>query len=562
MRPARTVFRKQRVNDSGLPFLRAVSIVALLLIASACSQSPADLPEPSDVQLRDVAEDVGIDFVHGAFRWEESLDPVAMMGAGVCWLDFNDDGWMDLYAVNTYAQDEHGRWTTGDGLPTNALFKNTEGLFSDVSEGSGADLSVRGNGCVAGDLDNDGDTDLYVTTERSNVLLWNNGDGTFTEGAEPAGVAGYGWHTGATIGDVNGDGFNDIFVSGYVDMNNRIPDATLGFPNTHKGERDLLYLSDGGQASSVTFTEVASEVGIETWEPEYGLGAALTDVDNDGDLDLYVANDTNPNRLYRNDVIEGGLGFVFTEIGSAAGVADENSGMGVAIADIDADGRLDTFVTNFGHQLHGVYLNRTADVVRFVDGLDRLGAPDLGSSMTGWGTRLFDIDNDADLDVIIANGDVPIEDLSKDGAYLDYYEWDNDVLTDRGQEMGVWALGRMNARAVAGADFDNDGDIDIAVSVIGGRLRLLENAGPKGGSVVVTAEPATPGTRVYVRFPSGALRTGEIQAGGSYLSSEDPRMHFGIGDAQWVNITVRWPDGSESTQQKVPPGTFVKVGKP
>ncbi|MEN8238684.1 MAG: VCBS repeat-containing protein, partial [Actinomycetota bacterium] len=161
---------KKRGGRSGLPLLVGGIVVTAAALVAACSNAPADLPEPDALTLRDVASDVGIDFDHGAFHWEESLDPVAMMGGGLCWLDYNADGWMDLYAVNTYAQNEHGRWIDAGGLPTNALYENRGGVFTDVSAKSGTDVSVRGNGCAAGDLDNDGDPDIYVTTERFNVL--------------------------------------------------------------------------------------------------------------------------------------------------------------------------------------------------------------------------------------------------------------------------------------------------------------------------------------------------------------------------------------------------------
>ena len=156
---------------------------------------------PQPVSFTDVAEEAGLDFQNGAFRWGVSGDPVAMMGGGLCWLDYDQDGWLDLYVVNNYATAEAGRWETEeDGLPRNALFRNVEGQFSDVSRESETDLALRGNGCVAADFDLDGYPDLYVTSERVNILLWNNGDGTFSEGAEAAGVDAYGWQTGTAVG--------------------------------------------------------------------------------------------------------------------------------------------------------------------------------------------------------------------------------------------------------------------------------------------------------------------------------------------------------------------------
>ena len=201
-------------------------------------------PDLAAVRLADVAGRVGLTFRQGAFRFGVANDPVAMMGGGLCWIDYDRDGWLDLYVVNSYAERQRARWDKEGGPPRSALFHNLRGTFEDVSAGSGADLAVRGNGCVAADFDLDGWTDLYVTTAGRGALLWNEGDGTFTEGSEAAGVDVFGWHTGAAVGDVNGDGWPDLLVAGYVDLAARVEGATVGFPGTHRGRRDRLYLSD------------------------------------------------------------------------------------------------------------------------------------------------------------------------------------------------------------------------------------------------------------------------------------------------------------------------------
>lgn len=286
----------------------------------------------------DVAGEVGLEFRHGAFRWDVSGDPPAMMGGGVCWIDYDDDGWLDLFVVDSYAEEETGRWEDEGGLPRSALFHNERGRFVDVSAGSGVDLPLRGTGCVAADLDLDGFTDLYVTSATTGALLWNRGNGTFSEGARAASVAPSGWYAGAAVGDVNGDGLPDLFLAGYADLNYPIPEATQGFPKTYLGVRDLLYLNEGDGFGRPTFREAGAEAGLEVVGYEYGLGATFLDVEGDGDLDLYVANDTNPNRLYGNVPWPGGaeadplgLGFRFEDLSGKAGVADPNSGMGVAM---------------------------------------------------------------------------------------------------------------------------------------------------------------------------------------------------------------------------------------
>ena len=255
----------------------------------------------------DVARQVGLDFRQGAFRFGMSFDTTAMMGGGLCWLDYDEDGWLDLFVVNSYADVDIVPSDTKGGLPRSSLFHNVGGRFEDVSSRTGADLPLRGNGCVAADFDLDGHTDLYVTSAGYNVptdswdaLLWNEGDGTFSEGALQAGIDGKGWHSAAAVGDVNGDGLPDLFVSSYTDPN-FVVDAASGFPSSHKPVRDLLYLNEGPDESGrSTFREAARAAGIEKTAVGHGLGAVFTDVDRDGRLDLYVANDADPNQLYRN----------------------------------------------------------------------------------------------------------------------------------------------------------------------------------------------------------------------------------------------------------------------
>ncbi len=326
-------------------------------------ETPSDRgPALSGVRLEDVADDVGLDFRQGAFRFQTSRDPVAMMGGGLCWLDYDSDGWLDLFVVNSYSiAVDVAAWKKQGGLPRSALFHNENGTFVDVSKGSGADVSLRGNGCVAADLNQDGHVDLYVTATGYDALLWNQGDGTFVEGARAAGISTYGWHASAGVGDVNGDGRPDLFVAGYADLN--APSARGGsFPTNYVGVRDRLYLNLGSDTDGrAKFREVGLQAGIEAARVDHGLGVAFTDFNGDGRVDLYVANDLDPNRLYENVPLPGdpaGLGFRFEERARGEGVADPNAGMGVASADYNADGRSDLFVTNSHQQLHAVYRSR------------------------------------------------------------------------------------------------------------------------------------------------------------------------------------------------------------
>jgi hypothetical protein len=550
--------------------------LGLVLLGCAPLSSPpgASTPEGGGGQrFTEVAEAVGLHFRHGAFRWEVSPDPVAMLGGGVCWLDYDGDGWLDLFVVNSYSQREADRWSEEGGLPRSALFHNVEGQFVDVSSGSGADMAVRGNGCVAADFDLDGRTDLFVTTASGGALLWNEGEGRFTEGARDAGIDAFGWLTGAAVGDVNGDGWPDLFLAGYVNLNNPVPEATQGFPNTYLGVRDRLHLSNGRAAGGrVTFWEVGVDAGLEVVDFEPGLGAVFSDLDRDGDLDLYVANDTAPNRLYRNVAWPGGaeadpvgLGFRFEELAGRAGVADSNAGMGVAVGDYDGDTRLDLFVTNARGQVHGVFRGRESEPARpsFEDVRYELG-PDLGSS-TGWGVSWIDLDLDTNLDLFVVNGDIPVTDLAEDAAPLQMFrnltaQGAPGLFEDLSVEVGLREVGSLLARGSAAADYDNDGDIDIVVNTIGGSLVLLENIGPVGNWLQVRLDGFHPGALVTVVLPHGLRLTREMQAGSSYLSSEDPRLHFGLGPATEVReLIVLWPDGEETVLSDVQVNQIVVV---
>jgi hypothetical protein len=550
----------------------AAAVLVAALAAGCASGLPdsdardADQPGPpgeAALVLTDIAAEVGLDFQHGAFRWNVSEDAVAMMGGGLCWLDFDNDGWLDLYVVNSYAETEWARWQDAGGLPRSALFRNEAGQFRDVSQESGAGLEMRGNGCVAADFDLDGWTDLYVTTARFNHLLWNQGDGTFIDGAEAAGVNTYGWQTGAAVADVNGDDLPDLFVAGYVDLNNRLVDATKGFPNTHEPVNDLLYLNEGpGNDGLPTFRDVAVELGLETGVQEYGLGALFTDLDDDGDVDLYVANDTNPNRLYevtRGDV-DSELGFRLHEVAEVARVADENSGMGVASGDYDGDGRFDLFITNFGRQLHSLYRNDGGDELSFEEGLQDFGVADLGVGLTGWGTAWADLDLDTRVELIVVHGEVPVTDPAADAQLMQILAVSGDAGYQPLTTAGLDDVGPILGRGSAVADYDNDGDLDIAINTIGGNLLLLENAGAAGNWLVVEFDGFFPGAMVTATLPDGTALRRELHAGSSYLSSEDPRLHFGLGDAERVaELVVRWPDGSTTVVRDVEVNQRVRV---
>jgi hypothetical protein len=527
-------------------------------LVAAVRGSAAAAPEaavPASFRLTDVARSVGLDFRQGAFRYGmDTGDVTAMMGGGLCWIDYDGDGWLDLYVVNSYSEVDVPTWRSHGGLPQSRLFRNVHGRFEDVTAKTHTGLSLRGSGCVAADLDGNGTPDLLVTTgsydpQRNayDALLWNNGDGTFTEGAKAAGIDEAGWHTGAAAADVNGDGRLDLFVAGYTDVNHPLPGSAAGFPADHGAVRDLLYLNEGGRR----FREVGRAAGLEPHGLDHGLGAVFTDVNGDGRPDLYVANDLDPNRLYVNEPRPGGLGFRLVEEGREQRVDDGNAGMGVAVGDYSGDGLQDLFVTNSRGQLHAAYRARAG--LPYADARpDFVGA--LGQQYTGWGASWADLDLDGSPELAIANGAIPVTRLANDAQRI------RVVSTDGGsiRALDTGPSEARNGRGLAAADFDNDGDLDLAVSSIGGELQLFRNDGATGHWLEVGG--LGPGAVVTATLPDGRRLVRELHAGSSYLSSEDPRASFGLGDATRVSeLVVRRPDATTTRLRNVAADRLVTV---
>jgi hypothetical protein len=492
------------------------------------------------VRLTDVAKRVGLDFRQGAFRFGVTPDTPAMMGGGLCWLDYNNDGWLDLFVVNDYADSDIGAWDKRGGLPRSALFRNDHGHFVNVTAQAGAGLGVRGQGCVAADLNGDGHTDLYVSTAADDKLLWNNGDGTFTEGARSSGVVSFGWHSGAAVGDVNGDGRPDLFVAGYTEANAPIPGSMEGYPTNHLGVRDLLFLNEGnGPGGRARFREVGRRVGIDRAPYDHSLGAVFTDLNGDGRVDLYVANDEDPNRYYVN-VPARGLGFRFVDRAGSARLADRNAGMGIAAGDYNGDGRPDLLVTNSRGQGHAVFRSLGAS---FASGQAAF-ATAFGTNFTGWGDTWVDLNNDGNLDLVLANGAIPVASLTADAGRVQALENLHGTFANATRLVGLDELGRTNGRGVAAADFDNDGHMDVAINSVGGRLILLRGSGGSGHWLEVKLPRFAPGAVVTAVLPDGRRLVRTVTAGSSYLSSEDPRVHFGLGNATKVaRLLVRYPGG-------------------
>jgi hypothetical protein len=552
----------RRVLDLALTHGRFVVVgrgaaTATPVVQPSYSSLPKGVGSFSKLRLVNVAPKLGLDFRQGAFRYSMAFDNQAMMGGGVCWIDYNGDGWLDLFAVNSYADVDMPEWAKHGGLPQSALFRNDHGTFVNVSKASHAGIRVKGTGCAAGDLNGDGRTDLVVTTATGVDVLWNNGDGTFTTRALKAP---YGWYSGAAVADVNHDGRPDVFVAGYTNMAGQITGSIAGFPTNYQGVRDLLFLNRGDGR----FEEVGVKAGLESAHFRHGLGAVFTDVNGDGRPDLYVANDEDPNDLYINDP-GGPLGFHFVDEAKAYGVADRNAGMGVAEGDYNGDGLPDLFVTNSRGQPHAAYesiLRNGEPAYRnvtepFAKALDR-------KATVGWGDSFVDFGNSGNLDLILANGAIPVTSLKQDTEPL-------QVLQGLGGGRFTLASGiiapkgmpKIIGRGLAAADYANDGRMAVAVNTIGGPLVLLEDTGPVGHWLEVSLEGFQAGAVLTATLPDGRKLLQELHDGSSYLSSADPRAHFGLGDQTKVaKLTIRWPSGRVSHLANLAADRIVTISPP
>ena len=411
---------------------------------------------------------------------------------------------------------------------------------------------MQGDGCVAADLTGDGSPDVVVTTTSGVDILWNRGNGTFTRST----LWPIGWYTGAAVADVNGDGRPDIFVAGYADLNEPVPNSYAGFPTNVAGVRDLLFLNEGHGS----FREVGRQAGLEAADFSHGLGAMFTDVNGDGRPDLYVANDEDPNQLYVNVAWPGGaaadpehLGFRFEERGRVAGVADPFAGMGIATL----DGGL--FVTNSRGEPSAAY--RPTAAGRFANARPSFD-PALGSGFAGWGASWVDLTNSGKPDLVVTAGAIPVTSLAADAEPVRVLApAGGSTFGDASSVLSSPIV--LNGRGLAAADADNDGRMEIAVNTIGGRLVLLRASGPSGHWLDVGLSRFTPGAVVTVQLRDGRRLERSVLAGSSYLSSEDPRVHFGLGKAASVRrVTVRYPWGAESTLTGVHGDRIVTVAVP
>tara|TARA_Y100001978_G_scaffold12356_1_gene9890 strand:- start:2976 stop:4628 length:1653 start_codon:yes stop_codon:yes gene_type:complete len=520
-------------------------------------------------QFVDVAAESGIHFVHDRGAQGMRYLPETY-GSGVAFIDANTDGLIDLYWVNG------GRIPdlTDGPLAANALYKNSgQGLFTENAAELGVDDTGYGMGALVGDYDADGRPDIYVTNFGPNVLYRNAKGEIFVDASE--GVDDAGWGTSAAFADVDLDGDIDLFVGNYVyyPLGDDLVECWVGNseerlycdPRKFTGQMNRLYLNNGVDAGW-TWTDATRDWGLESTDGKE-LGVILGDYDNDGDPDLYLANDMVPNMLYRND----GQHFVERGLASGTSLNDEGSveaGMGVDMGDVDGDGLQDFFVTNFQWESNTLYQN--AGHGFFIDSTVPSGVHKASMAYLGFGAGFIDYDNDGDLDIFVANGHV--YDNVEQVDHASSYPQRNQLLTNRGDgtfteviDAGT-GLGPMHvSRGAAFADYDNDGDTDIAVSNSGGPAVLLRNDGGNEngwlGIELVGSDENKNGLGAEVEVVVGKRTMVRLmRSGGSYLSSHDMRLLFGLKDAQVVDsITVRWNSGQSQTLKLIAANQYVKI---
>jgi enediyne biosynthesis protein E4 len=560
---------------------RAIGILWLLLLAAGSRPSdgqgaahPARTASRRVPQLVDVTASTGIHFEHLSSSDQKYI--VESMSGGVALIDYDGDGWLDIYFTNapSVAMALAGR------KARSALYHNNhDGTFTDVTDKAGVGFPCWAMGAAVGDYNNDGRPDLIVSCFGGVVLYRNNGDGTFTDVTESAGLGqDKGWATGVAFGDYDGDGNSDLFVPHYVDLDlKNLPsfgsEKTCQYhdlpvqcgPRGLQGSPDSLFHNNGDG----TFTEVSKQTGVDDPHHYFGLGAVWSDFGNDGHLDLFVANDGEPNFLYQND----GKGH-FKDIAQESGVAVSEEGveqanMGVAVGDYLNTGRMSIAVSHFSDEYAALYRNDGG--LSFSDVSHTAGIARASVPYVGWGDAFLDLDNSGWLDLVVVNGHVyPQVDSGKAGTSyrepkLVYLNQHDGTFRQAGAETGNAVLVPQVSRGLAVGDLFHRGALDLVVENLDGTPMILESKpNPSNHWISLTLE-GSPNNKLAlnarVRVTVGKLQQlGEVRSGGSYLSQSDLALHFGLGHAQQIDrLEVQWPGGTSQSFSNVRANQFYKL---
>ena len=514
----------------------------------------------------DISKRSGLDKFHHRSGSPEKSTILDAPGSGVALLDYDNDGWLDIYLLNgSTAAAMKGK----EALPRAMLFHNNhDGTFTDVTDKAGVSNDRWGFGVAVADYDNDGWPDIYVANYDKNRLYRNNHDGTFTDVAEKAGVALGGWSTGPTWGDYDHDGLLDLFVPGYVNYNldrpvfagkNGVPEGACQYrgvsvfcgPIGLIGESDHLFHNNGDG----TFTDVSVKAGVADREGRYGFASAFVDLDDDGWLDLVVANDSTPNYLYRNR-----RNGTFEDVSYLSGFAVNEEGraqasMGIGIGDYNRDGKVDLFVTTFSDDYKTLY--RNDGDANFTDVSFRAGLGNPTIPFLAWGCGFLDFDNDSLLDIFIANGHVyPVADRTEWGTtWAERPQLFRNLDGSKFQEVppatGSGLAVVVSSRGAAFGDLFNDGHINVVLNNIDAPPTLLRNVVKNENhwlTLKLIGGPKSPrdaiGAKVFLTA-GGVRERVDVFSGASYASSSDPRVHFGLGAATKIDkLEIHWPSGA------------------
>jgi len=518
---------------------------------------------PAGVQFVNVARQAGLNArtIFGTERKNKFL--METTGCGVAFVDYDNDGWLDIFFVNGTRFEAN--YAPGEA-PVSRLYKNNrDGTFTDVTVKAGVARTGWGQGVCVGDYNNDGNEDIFVTYWGDCALWRNNGDGTFTDMAAKAGVTtnpGHGqhrWNTGCAFLDYDRDGHLDLFITNYIDFDPKTAPLPQSGPCLYKGllvacgppglkgGKNILFHNKGDG----TFTDVSAKSGILNTPGTYGLGVLVADFDNDGWPDIYVANDSTSSALYKNN-----RDGTFTDIAIEAGVAyspdgKPQAGMGVSAADYDCDGLIDIVKTNFAGDTHSLYRNlgnMTFDDQTFQSGLGK------NTRFMGWGVGFLDYDNDGWADVLVCNGHVYPE-VGETDAEAGYHErkilyrnLGNGRFQDASMDAGPGIVEKVAARGCAFGDFDNDGDLDVVVNCVNDVPQLLRCDSTLKNNWLLVKTVGTKSNRSgigarVICSTGGHRQTDEVRSGGSYISQNDLRVHFGLGSAEKADLEIQWPSG-------------------
>ncbi len=550
-------------------FVVLTLLFAQQLLGQGMSQGP---PPPASAkaikckarpvpQLEDITDQAGIRFEHDFSPEAHSI--LESMAGGVLLLDYDRDGWLDIYFTNapTVAEALQGKKARG------ALYHNNhDGTFTDVTEKAGVGNPCYAMGGAVGDYNNDGWPDIYVTCYGGNVLYRNNGDGSFTDVTRQAGVGDGRWSTGAAFADYDGDGFLDLMVANYVDLDLQHLPAfgsamTCRFmginvqcgPRGLKGSGDSLFHNNGDG----TFGDVSKKAGVDDPNGYYGLGVIWADFNNTGRPDIYVANDSTAGYLYRNE----GNG-KFTDIGMESGTAlgedgHEQAGMGVSVGDYLHTGRPSLVVTNFALDNTPLYRNGGNWDFQEASYAAGVGLPSL--PWVKWGIAFVDLDNDGWLDLVTVNGHVypQADQLPSSAKYrepkLVQLNQGDGTFCDASEQSGPAVLEPRVSRGLAVGDLFNDGKMDLVVEDLVGKPMVLRNHGIPGRHWAAFELASQKSNRMAIGarlklVAGGMTQTEEIHSGGSYLSQSDTRVHFGLGTATSIDrLEIHWPSGKVET---------------